>query len=178
MGGGGNGSVYSPLGGTSQSLRAALQTIIELGAAGRAEAEELEPVFADFVAAILGDVSHEGFEFVTGKVFDTSTLLAEKEVVVAGNLGDKSLTAVGVMNPLNGPQFFELFEGAVNGDETQAGAPPAREVVNVRGAKRPVAGGDGFNDGAARSGQTIAVPLEEGEPGLDAVGSWGESLHA
>lgn len=78
----------------------------------------MEPVFADFVTAIAGDVGHEGFEFVAGEVFNTATLLAEEEVVVTGNLGDEGLTAMGVVNPLDGPQFFELFESAVDSDET------------------------------------------------------------
>ena len=138
-------------------------------AASGAEAEELEPVFANFVATGASDVRHEGFEFVPREVFDATTVFAEEEVVMAGSLGNKRLTTVGVVDTLDGPQFFKFFEGAVDGDKAETGAIHPREVIHIRGTEGPGAGGDGFNDRAPRGCEAIAISLKEGEPGLDAV---------
>lgn len=97
-------------------------------------------------------------------------------MIVTGCLGDESLTTLGVMDTLNGAEFFQFFKGTIDGDEAEAGAIGASEVVNVRRAEGTVAGGDGFNDGAAGGGEAVAVTLEEGEPGLDAVCCWRRGL--
>lgn len=135
-------------------------------------------MFLDFVAAVLGDVCHEAAKFITGEVFDAATGLAKEEVVVAGEFGDEGLAAVGVVDALDGPEFFQFFQGAIDGDEAEAGAIRAGEVVHVGRAEGTVAGGDGFNDSPARGGETVAVGLEEGEPGLDAVSGGGWGFHA
>ena len=119
----------------------------------------MEPVFADFVAAVAGDVGHEGFEFIAGEVFDAATVLAEEQVVVAGNLGNKGLTAVGVVYPLNGTEFFEFFEGAVNGHKAEAGTFLSGKVIHIGGAEGTIAGGHRFNNGAPRGCESVAVAL-------------------
>jgi hypothetical protein len=97
-------------------------------------------VFVDFVTAVMGNTGHEGFEFVTSEIFDTPALLAKEQMVVSRRPGDKRLAAVGVVDSLNGPQFFQFFQGAVNGHKSQAGTIRPGEVVYVGRAEGPRGG--------------------------------------
>ena len=83
------------------------------------------------------------------------------------------MAAIRQVDALDKSKFLELFEGAIDSNQTYARMFAAGNVVQFERAEGAATVGDDFNQGSTRSRKSISVILKEGEP---VFGQWMLSL--
>ena len=138
-------------------LSMGLSPVEALYAAVRAQTEELQPVFADPVACLFGNGLCQHIQIVAFEECHLSAVLAKQQVLMTVTRRDKSLASHRLMYTLNEMQLFELFQRAINRDQSEGVIFFACHVVHLNGGQGAGRFLHRFNHRAARPGDAIAI---------------------
>ena len=116
-------------------------------------------MFADLVAGLLSNGLNQHFEVIAFKEFHLSAVLTEEQMFVPVAGGYERLASFGLMHALDDVQFFQFFERAIHGDQSQCGILLARLVKDFNRGEGTRGSLDGFDDGTAGTGEAVAVIL-------------------
>ena len=76
-------------------------------------------MLADLIARFAGDGFDEGLQVVTFEDRCLTTLLAKQQMLMASGCSNEGLASLRLVDALDEALFFEGFERAINGDQTQ-----------------------------------------------------------
>ena len=69
------------------------------------------------------------------------------------------MAAVGLVDAQDQADFFQLLQGAINGDQANTGVILARLYKHLGGIQGELAFGENFHHGLARTGQPVSAGL-------------------
>jgi hypothetical protein len=124
-------------------------------------------MFGDPIARLARNGLDELIEIVALKERSSSALTAKQKMLVTLGRRDESLASLRLVNALDQAKFFQLFQRAINGDQSESGILLTRRIIHLDGSQGAVTIGDDLNDGAARVRQPITVILQLSEPVFD-----------
>ncbi len=123
-------------------------------------------MFVDPIARLARNRLDELIEIVALKERSSSALTAKQKMLMTFARRDERLASLRLVNALDQAKFFQLFERAINGDQSEGGILLTRRIIHLDGSQGVVTTGDDLNDGAARARQPIAIVLQLSEPVL------------
>jgi hypothetical protein len=129
-----------------------------------AEAEKLQPVFANRIAGPPGDGPDERLEVIPFEECSPAAPAADQQVLMAAAGGYECLAALGLMHALHKAELLEPLECAIDADKPQGAVAPARSLIYLQRRDGARAGRHSVHDGAPRRRQTIAVAPQVEEP--------------
>jgi hypothetical protein len=124
-------------------------------------------VAINFETAAISYGGYQGRQVVTAEKFGTPAGETEQNVLVTGCGAQVGMATVGLVDALDQVQFFQLFEGAINGYQAQAGILAASQVEDIEGAERTQAVSDNFDDRAPGACEPVTAGLQAIQPFAD-----------
>lgn len=110
-------------------------------------------------AVVTSCLVKEGVHILSLEIFSPAALLTNDEMLVSARGREVHVTAIRLVYALDQSQFLHFFEGAVYGDESQAGLGFASKVEQVHRAESMRATSHDLHNGAARRGETVSTLL-------------------
>jgi hypothetical protein len=127
--------------------------------------KKLQPVVYDLKSTGLSQVPGQASQVIPTEVNSLPAFNTQKDMLVSLASGRHAVAAVGLVNPLDQAEFFQLVDRAVNGHQTQPRMFFPSEVKNLHRAEDFGAIQDDLNDRTPRRGQTVSTILQLGQPG-------------
>jgi len=123
-------------------------------------------MFIDPIARLARNGLDELIEIVSIKKSRSSALTAKQKMLMTFACRNEGLASLRLVNALNQAEFFQLFERAIDGDQSESGILIARRIIHLDGSQGAATIGDDVNDRAPRTCQPITIVLQLSEPVL------------
>ena len=107
-------------------------------------------MFGDPIARLARNGLDELIEIVAIEERGSSALTTKQKMLVTFARRDERLASLRLVNALDQAKFFQLFERAINGDQSEGRILITRRIIHLDGSQGAVTIGDDLNDGAAR----------------------------
>lgn len=88
-------------------------------------------MLGDPIARLARNGLDELIEIVSLEQGRSSALIAKQKMLVTFARRDESLASLRLMNALDQTKFFQFFERAINGDQSESGILIARRIIHL-----------------------------------------------
>lgn len=130
-------------------------------------------MFLDLVATLLGHALKQKIEVISLEEFGFPTALADQQMLVTGESGDKGLTAIRMMDALDQTKLFQLLQCAIDTDQPQGRVLFPGQIENLSGIEGSLAGSQRFYHHPPGFGEAVSAGFQTIQPVLFALRAWG-----